>query len=199
LVNIKYLWLTKANMVFKENLTPWVYTNLVQFIEFCSGRRVVLHLYSFMNQSMDIDYITLYKRWIPRLFYYERKLGHRFFLEEALHILHMSFSYRDAKFLGSWLGAIIKRISFWKTRFIFRFIKYLFNNYFSFILNQIGVKGFKVKLKGKISVAGNSRKRTILYRVGQTSHASCNLRVVHHFSTIVTFTGVQGFQVWIFY
>jgi ribosomal protein S3 len=75
----------------------------------------------------------------------------------------------------------------------------LFNNYFSFILNQVGVKGFKVKLKGKISVAGNSRKRTILYRVGQTSHASCNLRVVHHFSTIVTFTGVQGFQVWIFY
>ena len=56
-----------------------------------------------------------------------------------------------------------------------------------------------MKLKGKISVAGNSRKRSILYRVGQTSHAKVSLKVVHTMDTIVTFTGVMGFQVWIFY
>lgn len=132
---------------------------------------------------------------MPRFSYYERRLGHRFFLEEALHIIHMGFIYKDVNLITKWLKAIIQRISFWKTRFIFRFIKYLFNNYFQFIFKDLNVKGLKIRLKGKISVAGNSRKRAILYRVGKTSHTSCNLKVLHSLDTIITFTGVMGFQV----
>ena len=128
-----------------------------------------------------------------------KTLRSSFFLEESLHILHMGFTYQDSKLISSWLKSLILRISFWKTRFIFRFLKYLFNNYFQYIFPEIGVKGFKVKLKGKISVAGNSRKRCILYRVGKTSHATIGLKVVHTADTIVTFTGVMGFQIWIFY
>lgn len=89
------------NIFFKENITPWVYSNLVRFIEFCSSKKVLLQLYSFMNQSIDLEYITLYKRWIPRLSYYERRLGHRFFLEEALHILHIGFTLRDVKLISN--------------------------------------------------------------------------------------------------
>ena len=63
------------------------------------------------------------------------------------------------------------------------------------IFDELGIKGLKIKLKGKISAAGNSRKRTILYRVGNTSHSSINLRVLHNFKKINTFTGVMGFQV----
>jgi len=57
----------------------------------------------------------------------------------------------------------------------------------------------KIKLKGKISVAGNARKRTILYRVGKTSHSTVKLRALHDMKTINTFTGVMGFQVYLFY
>lgn len=63
------------------------------------------------------------------------------------------------------------------------------------MFSDLDVKGFKVKLKGKISVAGNSRKRTILFRAGKNSHTNLNLRVLHHKNTIVTFTGVMGFQI----
>ena len=72
-------------------------------------------------------------------------------------------------------------------------------NYFSIVFKRLNVRGLKIKLKGKISVAGNSRKRTILYRVGKTSHSQVSLKVVTEFSTIVTFTGVMGFTVSIFY
>jgi ribosomal protein S3 len=94
---------------------------------------------------------------------------------------------------------MILRISFWKTRSIFRFLKYLFHNYFKYTFNQLDVKGLKIKLKGKISAAGNSRKRTILYRVGKTSHSKTSIRVVNENTTISTFTGVMGLSVWIFY
>ena len=31
--------------------------------------------------------------------FYERRLGHKFFLEESLHILHIAFYYKDVKLL----------------------------------------------------------------------------------------------------
>lgn len=60
---------------------------------------------------------------------------------------------------------------------------------------EIGAKGFKVKLKGKISVAGNARKRTVLYRFGKNSYSSIELKTLYSYDTISTFTGVQGLQI----
>ena len=136
---------------------------------------------------------------MTRMTYYERKLGHKFFLEEALHLIHLTLNLHDPKVMCTWLKAIIQRISFWKTRSIFRFLKYLFSQYFNIIMNEVGSKGLKICLRGKISAAGNSRTRTILYRTGQTSHANTSLKVLNEFMTIGTFTGVMGFQIWIFY
>lgn len=69
------------------------------------------------------------------------------------------------------------------------------NVYFIQTFNGLGLKGLKIRLKGKISAAGNSRKRTILYRAGKTSHSQVSLRVLNEFMTISTFTGVMGFQI----
>ena len=188
-----------ANRLFREDIIPYYQNTLIRFIEFCTGRKVLFQFYPFVNQHIDKSYIVRYKRWLPRMNFYERRLGHKFFLEEALHIMHLSFILRDPKIIASWLKAIILRISFWKTRSIFRFLKYLFHNYFTYVFEDIKIKGLKIRLKGKISSAGNSRKRTILYRVGRTSHSEVNLRVVKDFSLINTFTGVMGFQVYLFY
>ena len=188
-----------TNKSFDENLVPWYYHTLIRFMEHCSGKKVFFQFYPFMDQSVSAEHAARYKRWLPRMSFYERKLGHRFFLEEALHIMHLSFILRDPKILTSWLKAMILRISFWKTRSIFRFLKYLFNNYFRYVFADIGVKGLKIKLKGKISAAGNSRKRTILYRVGKTSHSETQVRVLSESTTVNTFTGVMGLNVWLFY
>jgi len=72
-------------------------------------------------------------------------------------------------------------------------------NFFYYIFPILGVKGFKVKLKGKISAAGNSRKRVIFYKVGKVSHSRIDLRVIEEFKKINTFTGVMGFKLWLFY
>jgi ribosomal protein S3 len=65
---------------------------------------------------------------------------------------------------------------------------------FSTFFKTIGAKGFKVKLKGKISAAGNSRKRSIMYRFGKCSYSSVNLKCLYASETVNTFTGVQGLQ-----
>ena len=188
-----------ANRLFRDDIIPLYQNTLIRFIEFCTGKKAMFQFYPFVNQHIDKAYMVRYKRWLPRMGFYERRLGHRFFLEESLHIIHISFVLRDPKIIASWLRAMILRISFWKTRSIFRFLKYLFHNYFIHVFDDVKIKGLKIRLKGKISAAGNSRKRTILYRIGNTSHSEVNLRVVKDFSLINTFTGVMGFQVYLFY
>ena len=202
--NFRYVFFKKIyslNSTKSINLdfVPWYYNTLIRFIENISGRKVIFQYYPFVHQNISKDSIVRYKRWIPRMAFYERRLGHKFFLEEALHIIHIGFVTKDAALLSNWLRSMILRISFWKTRSIFRFLKYIMYNYFQYVFPDLGIRGFKVKLKGKISAAGNSRKRSILYRVGETSHSKINLRVVHESQTITTFTGVMGFQVWLFY
>ena len=188
-----------VNNHFRADVTPWYYHTLIRFLENLGGMRAFIQFYPFMAQEITISYEVRYRLWLPRMAYYERKLGHRFFLEEAIHILHLGFLLRDASIIASWLKSMILRISFWRTRSIFRFIKYIMAHYFILMFPTLGVKGLKIKLKGKISVAGNSRKRTILYRTGLTSHSTVDLRVLHEVHTINTFTGVMGFQFWLYY
>lgn len=187
------------NNFFQENVISWYHNTMIRFIEDCSGKKILFQFYPFMDQDISTDFVVRYKRWLPRMVFYERRLGHRFFLEEALHIMHLSFYLKDPKIICNWLKAMILRISFWKTRSIFRFLKYLFFNYFQHVFDDLKIKGLKFRLKGKISAAGNSRKRTILYRIGKTSHSNTSLRVLNESTTINTFTGVMGFNVWIFY
>ena len=181
------------------NINHTYHNTIIRFMENLSGNKTLLQFYPFVNQSITKYWLIKYKLWLPRLSFYEKKLGHKFFLEESLHILHLSLFFRDSKLLFSWLKAMILRISFWKTRLIFRFLKYLMLNFFHQIFPQIKIKGVKLKLKGKISSAGNSRKKLIIYRIGETSHSTLNLKVLSEVGTVITFTGVMGLQVSIFF
>jgi ribosomal protein S3 len=94
---------------------------------------------------------------------------------------------------------MLYRMSFWKYRTLFRYLKFVIKDLFEPNFKKFGLRGFKVKLKGKISVAGNARTRTLLMRVGQTSHSKFNNKVAHSFTLVNSFTGVMGFNVWIFF
>jgi hypothetical protein len=58
----KTLVSTRSNSFLKENVTPWAYNNIIRFMEHVSGRRALIQIYSFMNQSMEDDYLILYRR-----------------------------------------------------------------------------------------------------------------------------------------
>jgi hypothetical protein len=113
--------------------------------------------------------------------------------------MHLSLALHDANLFSSWLASLIKRISFWKTRSIFRYLLYLFNNFFLNEFKSIGCKGLKLRLRGKISAAGNSRKRLVLLKFGKVSYSTLNLKCLNNDILISTFTGVLNLRVQIFY
>jgi hypothetical protein len=120
-------------------------------------------------------------------------------MEETIHIMHLAMTLHDSNLFGRWLTSLIKRISFWKTRSIFRYLLYLFNNFFTNELALIGCKGIKLRLKGKISAAGNSRKRLISLKFGKVSYSTLNLKCLRSDMLVTTFTGAMNLRVEIFY
>ena len=94
---------------------------------------------------------------------------------------------------------MLKRLSFWKYRVLFRYLKFLLRYIFKPYFEAFDFRGFKLRLKGKISVAGNARTRTLVLQYGNTSHSKMDNKVAYDLSYVNTFTGVMGFKLWFFY
>lgn len=182
-----------------SNITPWIEKTLTSFISSTTGMRPFIQIYSFLSKELDPIAMSLYRNWLPRLSFYQKRLGHRFFMEETLHIMHLSLKLHDATLFSSWLTSLINRISFWKTRSIFRYLVYLFKNFFLNEFAAVGCKGLKIRLKGKISAAGNSRKRRINFKFGKVSYSTLKNKCLSKDSFISTFTGVMCLRTEIFY
>lgn len=59
--------------------------------------------------------------------------------------------------------------------------------------------GFYLKIKGKIGVGGNSKKKRYLVRVGRHSLTTKNLKFNNHIGIIRTLVGTLGVKITLFY
>lgn len=95
-VFFKKVFTSLLNSKMNLNLIPIYHNTLIRFMEHIFGHKVLLQFYPFVNQSLNIVSLIKYKLWLPRLSFYEKKLGHKFFLEESIHIIHLGFVLKDA-------------------------------------------------------------------------------------------------------
>lgn len=184
---------------FSQNVVMWYYNMLIRFMEFCSGKKISIRFNPFLENHLSLVDLARCSVWNGRVRSFQRILGPKIFLNESLKILCLSIRHKDPTFLSNWLRGMLYRMSFWKYRLLFRYLKFLLRYLFYPYFNEMGFKGFKLRLKGKISVAGNARTRTLHYAIGQTSYSQFNHRIVSDYSTINTFTGVLGFRIWFFF
>jgi hypothetical protein len=194
----KLLRVVSSNL-FSVDLSFWYYKTLTQFIENCSGRKSLLYFGPFIEKALTFEDQARCLLWNNRVTGFQRMMGHRIFVYEALSIVAMSIRLKDPTFLSNWIRGMLKRLSFWKYRLIFRYLKFLLRHVFRPNFHLFDFRGVKLRLKGKISVAGNARTRTLFLRVGDTSHSKANNRVAYDLSYIHTFTGVMGFKLWFFH
>ena len=177
----------------------WYYTALIQFLEDTTGRKVAFNFGPFLETALTFSDRARCLMWGSRIAGFQRILGPKIFIYEALDVLVTSIRLKDPTFLANWIRAMLLRMSFWKYRLIFRYLKFLLHNLIKSSFEHFSFKGAKFRLKGKISVAGNARTRMIFYRVGLTTHTTMANRVSYDLSYVNTFTGIQGFKIWFFY
>ena len=185
---------TLANDLYIPRTTVYFYRTLIHFIEFFSGRKVFLKFNPFVENTLSFKDVCQCSLWYNKINTFQKILGHRIFVHESLRIFMVAVRFRDPLFLANWIKAMLYRMSFWKYRTLFRYIKYVFRALFYTYFEELDFKGVRLVVRGKISVAGNARARTLAFAVGNTSHSEMNNRVLSHFTTIDSFTGVMGFR-----
>jgi hypothetical protein len=79
---------------------------------------------------------------------------------------------------------MLDKISFYKFKFFLRYIKYVVRVFFLSRFNELDFLGIKMQLKGKVSVAGNARTRTVLQTVGKVGQSTFNNKVLYDMRTI---------------
>lgn len=184
---------------FSPVTAPFCINSIIRFFEHCSGKSVIFKINLHLNRLLSYYEKSQCFNWSLKVKVFRKMLGPRLFLAESLEILYLTFKLKDPFFLSNWLLGMLKKISFWKYRLFFRYLKYVLRFFFFPIFKELDVKGIKFQLKGKISVAGNARTRTLLQKTGVTGHSSFNNKIVSELSLVPSFTGVMGLRVWIFF
>jgi len=219
-----YFFYSKKNYFFNNNLIPhnsfffllkkkmlkifnyskfptitsiWCYNSLIKFLEFCSGKKIYLKFNTFLSNNLNFLEKAQCLIWAQKVKYFRKVLGPRLFLNESLQIIYLALKLKDPYVLSNWMISTMQKISFWKYKTFLRYIKYVLRYFFWVIFKQLNVKGVKFQLKGKISVAGNARTRTVLHTIGFTSHTTFNNKILYKLSLIKTFTGALGLKLWI--
>jgi hypothetical protein len=95
----KKLYTSTSKTKININILPIYYTSIIRFMESISGNQTLVQFNPFVSQSINQNFIVKYKLWLSRLTFYEKRLGHKFFLEESIHIIHLSFALRDPSLL----------------------------------------------------------------------------------------------------
>ena len=184
---------------FRPNVVMWYYVTLVRFLESLTGKKIYLKVNPFLINELTFSDKARCVLWKSRLSAYKKILGPRIFVRDSLQVFHLAFRLQDMSFLSNWIRIMLSRIDFFKYKILFRYIKYLIRYLFFPYFSEWNLKGIKYKIKGKVGVAGNSRTRKVFYKLGKTSHATFNHKINYDFSLINTFTGVLGFQLWLFF
>lgn len=197
-----YVLKKKILKVFSYNKFPtitamWHYSVFIKFLEFFTSRKVYFKVFGFIQNKLDNQEKAQCLLWAQKVKYFRKVLGPRLFLNESLQILYLALKLKDPFLLSNWMVATMQKISFWKHKTFLRYLKYVLRYFFWVIFKELKIKGIKFQLKGKISVAGNARTRTVFHTVGFTSHTTFNNKILYKLNLVKTFTGVLGFKLWI--
>lgn len=178
---------------------PLHYDCLIKFLEFCSGKNFFFSINPFMINLLTFEEQTRCLLWSQKIKSFRKVLGPRLFLNESLQIIYFCLKNKDLHVLSSWMLQMFYKISFWKFKLFFRYMQYILRYFFWTVFQPLNLTGLKFQMKGKISVAGNARTRTVLNKIGIAGHSSFKNRILYDLKLIRTFTGVIGFKTWMFF
>jgi ribosomal protein S3 len=111
----------------------------------------------------------------------------------------LAFKQKNAPLFLKWVVRFMERI---RPRIHKRFISFFrifLVRLFTRHAALLGYAGFKLTIKGKISVGGNAKKRTQRITCGTCSLTTKNQSISYAHRIVHTYTGVLGLKCFIFY
>jgi hypothetical protein len=101
-----------ANDIFLPRTTMFFYRTLINFVEFHTGRRVLLKFDSYITTALPFVDVCRCSLWYGKVNVFQKILGHRIFVHESIRIMMVAVRFKDPTFFSNWIKAMLYRMSF---------------------------------------------------------------------------------------
>lgn len=128
-----------------------------------------------------------------------RRFNHKFFVNDFVCVLAIMFVQRNCLIFVRWLVRFMEKIHIRLHKKFFFLLQLYFKRIYSLNSSYLNYKGFKLVVKGKISSAGNSKKKIFKFSHGSCSLTKKNHKINYCHKIIRTYTGALGLKVFLFY
>jgi hypothetical protein len=162
---------------------------------------------NFLNSStsllLDFNYISRLSRLDvglvasirSRLQHLHSTFANIIFISEFLDILYFTLLSKDLDSLKRYIRRIFSKLSIWDHKKFAVLLVNMFAHQLYPLFDRLGIRGLYFRIKGKLGVGGNSRKRSMFTRLGEISSSDYPSRASFLNSTVGTTTGVLGIQI----
>lgn len=189
-IYIKYFYKKIYKSHLNKSIKPLHY-KLLSFLENILSKNIFLKLGGNNNVK---HFKKKYEFWKLKLLYthFKRfsriKIHKTFRISEALELIWYTFLIKDVTMLKQWIVKILQK-THWKTHKSFlNLFEILVKDQFKLYSYELKVKGFLFDARGKISAAGNAKKKKYNFIAGKINRAS-KFSKVDFQQTVVKSTG----------
>ena len=120
-------------------------------------------------------------------------------LKNIIEIFLIFFIKKDVSLLSNWLKNTMEGIYYKNHKKFLNLFKMLFSFLFKYLNSHFLVKGIFFRLKGKIGLGGNSKKKKFNLNLGSFSLSKKFNKIDYSKNSIKTVSGMLGFCLFIFF
>ena len=149
-----------------------------------------------LNKNLKTFYKNYYKNY-P--FFMLDNQQDNFTIEEMFEIFCFSFINKDIAILNNWIINKMNKINFRNHKKFLNIIQHFLFHYKYFFIFILNIEGFFIKVKGKLSVAGNAKKKVFFYKIGKVNLSKKINKIEHSQGVIKSTYGSLGLNIFLSY
>lgn len=183
--------------------TPGLHLNkfqqmyVISFFEFLFNKKFFVRYESNFVRKYKPEFVAF--QFINRYKNFDLRISRYLHMTELLEIIWYSFQFRDLKLFNNWLKRMMPTFKLKHHKKLISGIKLILENHDVFFKSFLGINGFFWKVKGKLSITGNAKKRNAIVKFGSVSLSSKHIKLDYEEGEIKTKVGVLGYKMFLSY
>ena len=180
----------KLNSTDDNNYLKFIQLFVLNFFELFFKKKINLKIIT--NASYIYEYSYYINYILDDFKNYQPKINKYFYVNEMLEIIWYSFYMRDIQLLFNWFIKLMEKTHFKNHKKFLNLFQSIILNYSNAFLEILKIEGFFFDIRGKVGVAGNSKKRHFFFKIGKISLSNKNVKIDHQKNVLKTNVGSLG-------
>ena len=187
------------NPTYKPYSSSYLVSISKRFFEYYLNSKVALFLnFELFHRLTPAELITLTTVKL-RLKSFKYQFSTIFFLNEFVDMIYLAFKLKNFLHLINYLNKILHTLIIWDHKKFFTFFFNIISEQMYPLFNYFSLTGFRILIKGKVGVGGNSRKRKMMLKLGKVTTTNTNVNTYSMNTWLNTKTGALGIKITVLY